>query len=182
MPLYNCVEVTYVQELWVCWHWINAERPGLCSQTHFPIKSSSSSPGESQTSLSSRSSLEFIVDFSEAFARAVERVEDDGVGCGEGGKCDISGGSCLLANKTPAGHRPAEAPAIKAVTQSVDRAHHEFCLVNLQWCLDHCTHCRSRIARWQLRSGERKRTAKHNSPGRDLCLDPDLLSSLQSVF
>eukprot|EP00064_Thunnus_orientalis_P009354 superscaffoldBa00001182_g9378 len=104
----------------------------LDCHTDSPIKTSLSLPGESQTFLSSRSPPEFIRDLSEAFALAVRK----GGGWwrrwgGEGGVMSAERAVCLLI-KLHRHHRPAEAPAIKAVAPSVDRARREFCLVNLQ--------------------------------------------------
>lgn len=76
-----------------------------------PIKSSSSSPGESQASPSSGSPLEFIVDLSEAFGRAEEgrgmMRQRGGVGRGRYG---IGGGSSLLANKISRVPLPCQGP------------------------------------------------------------------------
>lgn len=105
------------------WHRINPEHPGL-SQTAFPINSSSSSPGERHSPLSSRSPPEFILDLSEMAEGWRMTAGRKGVGIWEWEvlcrrveewrRC--GGGGCLITNKTPAAHRPAAAPAIRAVT------------------------------------------------------------------
>lgn len=75
-----------------------------------------------------------------------------GVGVGVEGVMLMEGAVCSLIKLW----RPTPLPRLP----SVDRAHHEFCLINLQRCVDHCTHRGSHLTSWQLRSGERKSSAK----------------------
>lgn len=109
-------------------------------------------------------------------------MEDDGEE-GDSG-CDVARGGCLLTNKTLVSLRPAEALAITAVTQSVQRARYKFCLVNLQECLDHCTHCGSHLPSWQLKPGKRKKAVQKDKSlvkGSSLWYS-GLLSSLLCCF